>query len=103
MNLFHKPTMHGSHLLLGGLVLSVSAGFLFNAASLDSPRFGQQEIVSSARLLDLPGTSQVAMERARIERCTPGFSCGQSSRSRLKVDGASALRFSLMLGMSVSR
>ncbi len=102
MNLFHKPTLHGSHLLLGGLVLSVGAGLLFNEALPVSSRSGQQEIISSAQLLNLSGRSSVDLELARTERCTPGFSCGQSNRSRIQVDGTSALRFTLMLGMAAS-
>lgn len=103
MNLFHKPILHGSQLLLSGVVLSASASLLFNEVLSVKPHSSQQEIVSSTHLLDRPGSSSTDLELARLERCTPGFSCGQSNRSRIRVDRTSALRFTLMLGMSASR
>ena len=103
MNLFHRPTLQGSHLLLGGLILSAGVGLIFDEALLVQPGPSQQEIVSSARLLEYPASSPAELELARAERCTPGFSCGQSSNSRLRVDGVSTMRFSLMLGMAAPR
>ena len=104
MNLGHKTTFHGTHLLIGAVLLSFASSMLLTEASMLDSRPSSQNIVPATRLLRNENQPDRELRQLLATRCTPGFTCGSRRlEAQPRVSRKAALRFALTMGIGVTR